>query len=125
PPAELRAVARGQDLDLGDRVQARVDDGVAVGAVVQIVRAVHVEVDRIAPNAVDARAGGREPEVEGIGRGRNRAGEQLQELRVVPAVERDRADMCARDRAADLSRRRLHLCGRDRGCDACSDWAYL
>src|SRR5262245_51760853 len=122
-PAELRVVAGGQNLDLGDRVQARDNNGVAVGAVVQIVRPVYVEVDRIAANAVDARAGGRESEVERIGDGRNRAWEQLQKLRVVPAVQWNLADLSAGDRAAYLARSSLHLIGRGGDRDGVSDRA--
>src|SRR5262245_66090277 len=122
-PAELRVVAGGQNLDLGDRVQARDNNGVAVGAVVQIVRPVYVEVDRIAANAVDARAGGRESEVERIGDGRNRAWEQLQKLRVVPAVQWNLADLSASDRAADLARSSLHLMGRGGDRDGVADRA--
>ena len=123
--AELGAVARGQDLDLGDRVEARVRDGVAVRAVVHVVGAVHHEVRRRRPHAVDRLTGRAQADRERIGRRDHGPGQQLHQLRVVAAVQRNVVHLLAGDDAAHVSRLRLDLARRRRHGDGLGEAADL
>ena len=113
-PAEFRAIARRQDLHLGDRVRAGIDRGIRVAAIVHVLRAVHVKRDGVRANAVDALSGGGKGQPEGIERGRHGARNQAQQLRVVAAIQRDLAQLPAADDPRHIAGRGLHLFHRRR-----------
>jgi hypothetical protein len=116
--AELRPVAVAQDLELFDRFERGIDEDRAVRPDVVVVRAVdrpHVRGD-VAPADGKVRSA-EQPlvlDVEEIGRAD--AGHQRRELQEVASVERQLADLIARDQTGDVAANRLHVhgIGRDR-----------
>src|SRR5439155_21357802 len=101
--AELGRIARGLELDFGDSVDVRVHQGVAVGAIIVVLRAVNQEVTRLGANAVHPLLIERELRIENVQSSGDHTGRQAQQLRVLTAVQGDLAHLQVVDDAADVA----------------------
>jgi hypothetical protein len=123
--AELRAVTRRQHLDFGNRVEAWLGDGIGVRAVVHVVGAVDHEVRGRGSDAVDRLSRRGQSQRERVGRLDHGAREELEELGVVAAVQRDVVHLFAGDHAADVARLGLDVARQRRDRDGLADVADL